>query len=110
MSFYGDEMTVTKPDFGELGSPLTFQRFCGDLLLEEGCCNMRGPGTGADQGADLLVDVPAETPLGRELVPYVIQCKWYASNRTVGADELGLRMTRLNSNWTNIRSLTAPDA
>jgi Restriction endonuclease len=76
-------------NFNELEDHFSFQRLCGDLLLAEGCCNMRGPGTGADQGADLLVDVPTDSPLGRELVTYVVQCKWYAPHRSVRADELG---------------------
>jgi hypothetical protein len=79
---------MTPPDFDQLADHLAFQRLCGDLLIAEGCCNLRGPGTGADQGADLLLDVPAETPLGRELVPYIVQCKWNATGNNVGASEI----------------------
>lgn len=66
----------------------TFERLCADVLIAEGCLNVRGIGTGPDQGSDILIDVPNHTPLLEETVPFIVQCKWYSDGNTVGEREI----------------------
>jgi hypothetical protein len=61
-----------------------FECLCRDLLLAEGALNLRGAGQGNDQGADLVGDIPVQSPLHSEMVPFLVQCKWYSSGKSVG--------------------------
>jgi len=75
--------------FDLLEDAATFERLCADILVAEGCLNVRGLGSGPDQGTDLLLDVPCQTPLINETVPYVVQCKWFSGDNTVGESAIG---------------------
>jgi hypothetical protein len=71
-------------DYKNLGSAEEFQRLCADLLEAEGAINPRGHGRGPDQGSDFLIDIPESSLLGVRLRTYLVQCKWWAPNKSVG--------------------------
>ena len=75
--------------FEALKDSMTFQRLCADVVLAEGGKNIRGFGTGPDQGNDFMFDLPVSSPLNNELQPYIAQCKWYKAGSNVGKDEIG---------------------
>lgn len=68
---------------------MEFQRLCFDLLQAEGCRNVSGLGKGPDQGVDITIDVPITSPLGDDFKSYIVQCKWYKQERSVGENEIG---------------------
>jgi hypothetical protein len=68
---------------------MDFQRLCADLIAAEGGKNVRGFGTGTDQGNDFMFDLPVTSPMDTELLPYIAQCKWYKPSNSVGEDEVG---------------------
>ena len=74
--------------FEDLRSPMEFQQLCVDVLKAEGFKNIRGIGTGPDQGQDALIEVPITSPFGVELQRFVVQCKWYALDNSVGQKEV----------------------
>jgi len=74
--------------FESLNDSMQFQQLCAELLRLEGCKNIRGLGTGADQGSDIIVEVPITSPFGVDLQCFIVQCKWYKSNNSVGQDEV----------------------
>ncbi len=67
---------------------MQFQQLCAELLQAEGCKNVRGLGTGTDQGNDFMFDLPIESPLGSELKPFIAQCKWYGIKNSVNQNEV----------------------
>lgn len=75
---------MSGPQLKDLASASVFEKLCYDILAAEGCRNVRGLGTGPDQGSDIMIDVPNESPLGSNLVPFIVQCKWTSS--TLGQD------------------------
>jgi len=74
--------------FEYLKDSMQFQQLCAELLQAEGCKNVRGLGTGADQGNDFMFDLPVESPLGSELKPFIAQCKWYGIKNSVNENEV----------------------
>lgn len=66
-----------------------FEELCRELLLAEGCENVRPTSSGPDQGQDTLVDVPTKTVLGVSLATYVVQCKFNLSGTAVGESVIG---------------------
>ncbi len=74
--------------FENLKDSMRFQQLCAELLQAEGCKNVRGLGTGTDQGNDFMFDLPFESPLGSELKPFIAQCKWYGSKNSVKQNEV----------------------
>lgn len=83
-------------EFEELESPDEFVRLCADLLAAEGGENLRGFGKAADQGADFIVDIPDQSPLGRRTTTYMVQCKWWGESRSVGQAALSEALTALD--------------
>lgn len=74
--------------FEKLKGSMDFQKLCAELLIREGVKNVRGLGTGADQGSDLFCEVLTSSALDEEWQRFIIQCKWYSVARTVGEDEV----------------------
>lgn len=74
--------------FENLKDSMQFQQLCAELLQAEGCKNVRGMGTGADQGNDFMFDLPVESPLSNELKPFIAQCKWYGIKNSVNESEV----------------------
>lgn len=87
---------MTKLPFDKLKSSMEFQHLCKDLLLAEGVKNIRGGGTGADQGNDFMFDLPVNSPLEMELHPYIVECKWYMTGNNVGKDEINSAISSLD--------------
>lgn len=83
-------------EFEELEAPDEFVRLCADLLAAEGGENLRGFGKAADQGADFIVDIPDQSPLGRRTTTYMVQCKWWGESRSVGQAALSEALTALD--------------
>lgn len=79
-----------------LDSPEAFQRLCGDLLRLEGATNVRGNGSGPDQGIDLLAEISFSSPLGTTTRTYLVQCKWYGENNSVRQNEVSDALTYLD--------------
>ena len=75
--------------FETLKDSMTFQRICADVVLAEGGKNIRGFGTGPDQGNDFMFDLPVSSLLKNELQPHIAQCKWYKVGNNVGENEIG---------------------
>ncbi|MCX7012070.1 MAG: restriction endonuclease [Candidatus Sumerlaeota bacterium] len=75
-------------NLSELGSPSAFEKLCSDLLVAEGCQNVRGIGVGADGGRDILADIPMTSPVTRHTETFMVQCKWYAAHRSISVREL----------------------
>lgn len=73
-----------------------FECLCRDLLLAEGALNLRGAGQGSDQGADLVGDILVQSPLHSEMVPFLVQCKWYRSGKSVGKGVLAEGLSSLD--------------
>ncbi len=80
---------MNKLNFKELKNYMAFQELCADILIMEGCKNVRGLGKGTDQGADLIFDLPISSALGVSTKTYIAQCKWYDDKNTVGQNEIG---------------------
>jgi hypothetical protein len=74
--------------FENLKDSMQFQQLCAELLQAEGCKNIRGLGTGADQGNDFMFDLPVDSPLSSELKPFIAQCKWYGIKSSVAQNEV----------------------
>jgi len=74
-------------DLLAIDSPSTFEKLCSDLLVAEGCQNVRGLGVGPDSGRDILVDIPLRSPIGHYSEIFMVQCKFYAS-RSISVREL----------------------
>ena len=49
--------------FQALADSMHFQKLCLELLIAEGCKNVYGLGSGADQGSDIFAEIPFESPL-----------------------------------------------
>ena len=74
--------------FEKLRDSMQFQKLCIDILEAEGCNNARGLGTGSDQGSDIMIEIPVNSPLGTDFQSFIVQCKWYTPNNNVGQDEV----------------------
>jgi DNA replication protein DnaC len=83
--------------FEHLKDSMQFQQLCAELLQAEGCKNVRGLGTGADQGNDFMFDLPVESPLGTELKPYIAQCKWYNFKNSIGEGEVSSAISYIDT-------------
>lgn len=83
-------------EFEELQSPDEFVRLCSDVLEAEGGENLRSYGKAADQGLDLLVDIHDRSPLGLRTTTYLVQCKWWSKERSVGQAALSEALTALD--------------
>ncbi len=79
---------MKKLPFENLKDSMQFQQLCAELLDAEGCKNIRGMGTGPDQGNDFMFDLPIESPLGSEIKPFIAQCKWYGIRNSVNENEV----------------------
>jgi len=80
---------MSKLNFKELKNSMAFQELCAEILKMEGCENVRGLGKGADQGVDLIFELPISSALGISTKTYIAQCKWYDQNNSVGEKEIG---------------------
>lgn len=81
-------LDMNRLPFENLKDSMRFQQLCAELLQAEGCKNVRGLGTGADQGNDFMFDLPIESPLGSKFMPFIAQCKWYGIKNSVKENEV----------------------
>lgn len=80
---------IERLEFERLRDFMEFQKLCLDLLQAEGCKNVIGLGKGPDQGSDITIDVPITSPIGYHLKKFIVQCKWYKPEKSVGENEIG---------------------
>src|SRR5262245_35049857 len=94
--------------FENLKDPIKFQQLCAEPLRAEGCKNVRGLGTGADQGNDFMFDLPIESILVSELKPFIAQSKLYNIKNSVGENEVSDAISYIDThNATGILIITS---